>query len=689
MAGQLYTSVYDEQWGGWDRPQITVDDGDTLDHSSAPGNATCIPQEYDWVNDQVVTTGNCSSEYWSSMARYGRLDSCFSLDGIPKGSPVIDIMYVNDQAPGGCVQPSSGVWALNPVQWYVDSCRQAIPEPGFSVSPSRIGICYTTEIVVLDSSDTQDLLLTLSNPGLIDNTPVSVTPVYDSGGLGGGATTVTAAPNSGITIPKLGGEVPVVLTITTTNEQDFTTVFYTIEISHQAGANPPTIAEVPLCITVANDYIPLEADTIATTCKNLRIYNNGQMSNDGDNVSLDYTTDPDNCNDIYLYDGSKIVCREAVLPGDDSTMCWFSIFGTYYGNQRAIVQASPLFVDDASFTDYTYASTEMMTADSSIGLIVEYYAPKTDCEYMLIKQKMFNRTEVTLTGVAWGDALDWDIYGYHPNNNRFTEVNHNFGDFDAAKYLVWQTNNKGGEGCDPAQADACDTLSTTDRSGGIAAAQNTGAAQDGAGFKNYLVLENDTWVYGTGDSAQAGNPYPPSLMYNLMTTTDGFYNEFDPVADDSGEIHGEDLNMVVTIGVVDLAPGDTVCAVKIVTTSKDDPGQTLLKGYVDQANTFVANHDEIKCALQTECDCVPGDPNADGDFNVGDAVYLINYVFKGGAAPVPYVICSGDPNKDCQVNVGDAVYMINYVFKGGPAPATCEFWRDEGGAEGTGCGPLQ
>ena len=61
-----------------------------------------------------------------------------------------------------------------------------------------------------------------------------------------------------------------------------------------------------------------------------------------------------------------------------------------------------------------------------------------------------------------------------------------------------------------------------------------------------------------------------------------------------------------------------------------------------------------------------GDANGDETVNVGDAVYLINYVFKGGPAPDP--VCSGDANGDGDVNVGDAVYLINYVFKGGPAP---------------------
>lgn len=61
-----------------------------------------------------------------------------------------------------------------------------------------------------------------------------------------------------------------------------------------------------------------------------------------------------------------------------------------------------------------------------------------------------------------------------------------------------------------------------------------------------------------------------------------------------------------------------------------------------------------------------GDANGDEAINIGDAVYLINYIFKGGPAPDP--VCVGDPNGDDAVNIGDAVYLINYIFKGGPAP---------------------
>ncbi|MEZ5357822.1 MAG: dockerin type I domain-containing protein [Candidatus Zixiibacteriota bacterium] len=61
-----------------------------------------------------------------------------------------------------------------------------------------------------------------------------------------------------------------------------------------------------------------------------------------------------------------------------------------------------------------------------------------------------------------------------------------------------------------------------------------------------------------------------------------------------------------------------------------------------------------------------GDANGDLSLNVGDAVYLVNYIFKGGPPPDP--IESGDANCDGSTNIGDAVYLVNYIFKGGPAP---------------------
>lgn len=79
----------------------------------------------------------------------------------------------------------------------------------------------------------------------------------------------------------------------------------------------------------------------------------------------------------------------------------------------------------------------------------------------------------------------------------------------------------------------------------------------------------------------------------------------------------------------------------------------------DQAD---ANSDGIGDA----CNYVLGDANADRKVNVGDAVFLINRIFKQGPAPNP--MTAGDANCDNKVNVGDAVYLINHIFKAGPAP---------------------
>lgn len=61
-----------------------------------------------------------------------------------------------------------------------------------------------------------------------------------------------------------------------------------------------------------------------------------------------------------------------------------------------------------------------------------------------------------------------------------------------------------------------------------------------------------------------------------------------------------------------------------------------------------------------------GDANGDQSINVGDAVFVINYVFKSGLAPNPLGLA--DANCDSRVNVGDAVFLVNYVFKDGTAP---------------------
>jgi hypothetical protein len=80
----------------------------------------------------------------------------------------------------------------------------------------------------------------------------------------------------------------------------------------------------------------------------------------------------------------------------------------------------------------------------------------------------------------------------------------------------------------------------------------------------------------------------------------------------------------------------------------------------------IGNTDDKFFMFQIGPPFVCGDANGDGEVNVADGVFIINYVFKGGPAPDP--LAAGDANCDGDVNIADAVYIIAYVFKGGPEP---------------------
>ena len=60
------------------------------------------------------------------------------------------------------------------------------------------------------------------------------------------------------------------------------------------------------------------------------------------------------------------------------------------------------------------------------------------------------------------------------------------------------------------------------------------------------------------------------------------------------------------------------------------------------------------------------DANKDTKRNLGDVIFLVNYLFKGGVPPVPKA--RGDVNADCKVNLADIIFLVNFLFKGGPQP---------------------
>jgi hypothetical protein len=60
-----------------------------------------------------------------------------------------------------------------------------------------------------------------------------------------------------------------------------------------------------------------------------------------------------------------------------------------------------------------------------------------------------------------------------------------------------------------------------------------------------------------------------------------------------------------------------------------------------------------------------GDINGDSDINMLDILFLIAYLYKGGAAPDLF---AADINADGEIDMLDTLYLVNYLYKSGPPP---------------------
>lgn len=636
LNGYLYVSVFDPVYGAWDRPQRVT--------NAFEIPTACIPGD-------EAGPGDCNGEAWGSMARYGRLDAC----ALSPEDNALDIIYIHDYAPGAVMTDLTHACdpldvgniypPMDPVMWVVYPCREAVPEPLYSDDAGAgYGICYEDDPLVVGTSDLVSITLTMENPGLLPNS-FNISWEIDEN-WGNGQTDLTVFPSAGVLEPG-GGTAEITVDIYTYGEMDQITVLAHLTVDHE-GADSPRI--IPMCITVADNYTPPENAIIATVCKRLRLYNTGQLSNDASNASLDFMDwygDPDECADMYLRDGSPIICRD--VGGE--IRCFFTVYDNAYASEHALRPVTPLYVDSNSYFDYTYASAEFITGDSTIRMTAEYYAPKDfdSCGFIIQKLRYWNIADVTLSGVAVGEVLDWDI----PSNE--SDVL-NGSDFDESRGLIYQSCYNCASYFWP---DPCDTFVECNRYGGVASCHLQS-------FKNYMTLENSIFVYPQGPFGPDA-PLPPDTMYGLMTGNDGFL---------TADIDScEDLFTLVTFGVYDLQPSDTQCAIKILTTSRDDPGAGNLKWNVDLANAFIDARPDIMCAPDS-CDAqMPGDANGDGWVNHGDAMFLLFFLCGTGPAPDP--LANGDANGDCVIDSLDQNYILDHVFGGGPPPVSCTCMEPE------------
>lgn len=95
---------------------------------------------------------------------------------------------------------------------------------------------------------------------------------------------------------------------------------------------------------------------------------------------------------------------------------------------------------------------------------------------------------------------------------------------------------------------------------------------------------------------------------------------------------------------------------------------TTAKRFGSRQNILTVQRPVLHIEYTLPCPVVKtGDLSGDGHLTSADIIGLVNFIFKGGAAPPP---CEATADVNCSgaVTSADIITMVNHVFKGGAAP---------------------
>ncbi|MEZ5358099.1 MAG: dockerin type I repeat-containing protein [Candidatus Zixiibacteriota bacterium] len=602
-VGYLYMAVSDNGGLYWDRPRQITDNPFPINGCS---NCMCgFPQ--------------CHSEEYMSMTRYSRTETC----GENTGLDVLDIFFIDDLAPGPL---TANALKYNPVVWTTTPCRNMSYE--FNCVQDNVGeglgLCYPANPIFVSNVHPTTTFDYKLYPGLLEyNYAIEIEYTI-------GEDWLTPSSTSGIVAVDDTAEVE--LLFSTPSGAIPGVVWEAVMSVYAWNESDSCRKDIPVCLWYA--IVDPEMDEVlATTCKQLKINNCGNAGMNKANYTLDYIDDCDTFSaytdpELYLYLSTPLVGR---IENGDTLL--FHMYHSYWTAESGFWPVASIEIDSISDPNMTTARTEFETRDGSIGCILEYYVPThpDTCEGMVQRYRFYNNTDAELTNVVLGCLFDWDV----PSDSGMD----NTSAFDVGQKTIWQQ----GYEYDNVTNGDCGQLEN-DRFAGISSLNFIP--------QNAQTIDNATYVYTSGPYGTDA-PLPPGPMYQLMAGEEG-YSTYHSSHPDSMAV---DLSTLITFDAVSLGVGDTLEYVQIIATGKS--GQAGFGADLDNLREW-ATRWEVDCCV------VPGDANYDGVFNIGDAVYLIGYIFKGG--PQPPCLNAADANRDCSINIGDAVYMISNIFKGGPPP---------------------
>ncbi len=164
---------------------------------------------------------------------------------------------------------------------------------------------------------------------------------------------------------------------------------------------------------------------------------------------------------------------------------------------------------------------------------------------------------------------------------------------------------------------------------------------------------------------QNGWGWKDEELYELAATAGVNIHHPDSVADHA---------MVMT---ADMIPGgnDTLFQSEFILIEASIPtGLEDLQAHIDTTRELLIPELSWLGLFQKELP-ICGDVNSDGKIDVGDIIYLLNYLFGPGCSPPEWPINRADVNNDGIVDVGDIVFLINHLFLGASPPVCSGFGR--------------
>jgi len=620
--GELYMAVSPDNGMNWDR-------GQNLTNTHTPDCAA----------------GDCESEIYATMPQRGRIEGCdveeLGAGDTLTGQYVLDVFYQNDRAPG-FVEYGENSWTTNPMMWMRVKCRDAVVEPQYSDDAGGgYGECYSDEPLVMPPGGGTTVTVRMTNYGLADN---NYSISYDYSASPYSDWIAATDPYPGF-LPCCGELKEIEFQFNDPGAGDPEMLEATIIITHDAQNSP---REIPICLLVSSHFAYLESAVISTACRILRIYNQGEMVNRTYGQSLDIVNDPDTFNintitDVYLWDASPLILR---VEGPDTLK--FTDFMTYYTHDEGLRPQGPL--ETGTSDGYDWAYCDYATADMSIGIYTAWFAPTAEdtCEFVVGVRKFYNLSGSPMANMIIAEFIDWNI----PSDS-LARNGSNYLPFDN---LIFQY------GAEYDQDDSTEALG-----GGQEAYNRYGAFYlrgDGSNFKNMMTIDNATYV-DRETSPHANAPLDPSIMYDMLSTAEGFttYSTMNP-----DSIY-TDISTVVTFthnwgAPFTLGVNDTLTVQEVFITGHDyDVSymnmKTKAEAYISNNPLFCVN-DNLGCCEK------PGDANNDGQTNIADPSYIINNIFFGGAGYA--CAAQADANADGSANIADASFIINWIFFGGNPP---------------------